>query len=113
MAGASARPRTHAQRHGGGASHQRSPATWPGGSGPAAATASIKAIRSSNDSEFASLLVPRKASPQSCDKSQRQWATKRGTSTSSSEVKGVTTGESTPVIRSEEVMTNPDGLVAN
>src|ERR1700722_4362965 len=88
---------------------QPGPGLMRRGSRPAAATASIKAIRSSNDSEFASLLVPRKASPQSCDKSQRQWATKRGTSTSSSEVKGVTTGESTPAIRSEEVMTNPVG----
>src|SRR5262245_29015559 len=69
------------------------------GATPAATAASSSAMRSSNASEFASLLVPNTASPQSCDSSHLQCAMKRSRSGLKSALNGVTTGESTPLIR--------------
>ena len=51
------------------------------------------------ESEFASELVPKTASPTFCDKSQRHWRTNRSGSGVRSALNGVTTGESTPLIR--------------
>ena len=56
-------------------------------------------MRSSADIELASELVPNMARPQSWLISHLQWAMKRPTSGERSRLKGVTTGERTPLIR--------------
>src|SRR5471030_659116 len=66
---------------------------------PAATTLSRSVMRSSADIELASELVPNMASPQSWLISHLQWAMKRPTSGDRSRLKGVTTGERTPLIR--------------
>src|SRR5262249_21620644 len=70
------------------------------GSIPAATNSSSRFKRSSNDSEFASLLVPNTASPQFCDSNHLQCATNRLPSGARSALNGVTTGASTPRMRS-------------
>ena len=69
------------------------------GSTPAPTSRSSSSIFSSTDSEFASEFVPNTASPTFCDRSQRHWRTKRSGSGERSALKGVTTGDRTPVIR--------------
>src|SRR5476651_2886294 len=66
---------------------------------PAATTLSSRPIRSSADIELASELVPNMASPQSWLSSHLQCAMKRPRSGERSRLKGVTTGERTPLIR--------------
>jgi hypothetical protein len=56
-------------------------------------------MRSSADIELASELVPKTARPQSWLNSHLQCAMKRPTSGERSRLKGVTTGERTPLIR--------------
>src|SRR6266550_5347014 len=70
------------------------------GSTPAATSSSSRLTRSSIDSEFASLLVPKTASPQFCDSSHLQCAIKRWLSGERSVLNGVTTGAKTPRIGS-------------
>ena len=70
--------------------------TFPG-SMPAPRSSPSSASRSSTESELASLVVPKTASPaQPCERSQRQWRTKRAASGDRSERNGVRTGASTP-----------------
>src|SRR5215510_13061027 len=66
---------------------------------PAETMASRRPMRSLADIELASELVPNTASPQSWLSSHLQWAMKRPTSGDRSRLKGVTTGERTPLIR--------------
>ena len=66
---------------------------------PAETIASRRPMRSSADIELASELVPNTARPQSWLSSHLQWAMNRPTSGDRSWLKGVTTGESTPLIR--------------
>ena len=56
-------------------------------------------MRSSTDSELASELVPKTASPTFCESSHRHWRTNRSGSGARSAPNGVTTGESTPLMR--------------
>src|SRR6266480_1926195 len=74
------------------------------GSTPVATSPSSSIVRSSIDSEFASLLVPKTASPQFCDSSHLQCAMKLWLSGERSALNGVTTGASTPRIRSLMVL---------
>src|SRR6266511_5393632 len=67
---------------------------------PAATSSSSSIARSSIDSEFASLLVPKTASPQFCDSNHLQCAMKRWLSGARSALNGVTTGANTPRMRS-------------
>ena len=76
------------------------PGIMRAGSSPAATSRSSSSIFSSTDSEFASELVPNTASPTFCERSQRHWRTKRSGSGLRSALNGVTTGESTPEMRS-------------
>src|SRR5262245_59119659 len=69
------------------------------GSSPLPTSRSSSSIFSSTDSELASELVPKTARPTFCDSSQRHWRTKRSGSGDRSALKGVTTGDRTPVIR--------------
>ena len=65
-------------------------------------------MRSSTDSEFASLFVPNTARPeQPWPSSQRQWRTKRPASGARRGVKGVTTGASTPDSRVVVIAISP------
>ena len=66
---------------------------------PAETIDSRRPMRSSADIELASELVPNTASPQSWLSSHLQCAMKRPTSGDRSRLKGVTTGERTPLIR--------------
>src|SRR5262245_63697198 len=69
------------------------------GSSPAATSPSSSSIFSSTESEFASELVPKTARPTFWDRSQRQCRANRCASGARSAPNGVTTGESTPVMR--------------
>src|SRR5260221_6779143 len=66
---------------------------------PAATSRSSNAMRSSTDSELASLLVPNTASPTFWLSSHLQWRIQRAVSGLRSFLNGVTTGDSTPVLR--------------
>jgi hypothetical protein len=57
-------------------------------------------MRSSVDIEFASLVVPNGASPQFCDSNHWQCLMNRSLSGERSTLNGVTTGASTPRMRS-------------
>src|SRR5215470_11024682 len=70
------------------------------GSTPAFTSRSSNSIFSSVESEFASELVPKTASPTFWLRSQRHCLAKRSGSGERSGLKGVTTGERTPVMRS-------------
>src|SRR5436309_4811496 len=70
------------------------------GSMPAPTSRSSSSTFSSTESEFASEFVPNTASPTFCDRSQRQCRTKRSGSGERSALNEVTTGESTPDMRS-------------
>src|SRR5215831_18846931 len=70
------------------------------GSTPALTSRSSSSIFSSVESEFASELVPKTASPTFWLRSQRHCLAKRSGSGERSGLKGVTTGERTPVMRS-------------
>src|SRR4029077_13443058 len=74
------------------------------GSMRAATRASSKEMRSSVDIEFASLVVPNGASPQFCDSNHWQCLMNRSLSGARSVLNGVTTGASTPRIRSLSIM---------
>src|SRR5215475_2572114 len=69
-------------------------------------------MRSSIDIEFASLVVPNGARPQSCDNNHRQCVIKRSVSGARSALNGVTTGASTPRIRSFADRILVSGIVA-
>src|SRR5690348_15672431 len=79
---------------------------------PAATAASSRPMRSLADIELASELVPNTASPQSWLSSHLQCAMKRPTSGERSRLKGVTTGERTPLIRWAAMMLCPSGIGA-
>jgi hypothetical protein len=64
-----------------------------------ATSASSSAMRSFTESELASLLVPNTARPQFCESSHWHCAMKRRESGARSAVNGVTTGDSTPLMR--------------
>src|SRR5271170_4233926 len=74
------------------------------GSMPEAPNRSSRSMRSSTDSELASLLVPNTASPTFWLTSHLQWRIQRSASGLRSFLNGVTTGDSTPVIRAGWVM---------
>src|SRR5258707_14633548 len=76
---------------------------------PAETMDSRRAMRSLADIELASELVPNTASPQSWLSSHLQCAMKRPTSGDRSRLKGVTTGERTPLIRRAAMMLCPSG----
>src|SRR4029079_14072316 len=75
------------------------------GSTPAPTRRSSSSIFSSVESELASEFVPNTARPTFCERSQRHWRTKRSGSGARSALKGVTTGERTPVMRWVSFMT--------
>src|SRR5690242_6865333 len=79
---------------------------------PAATTLSSSSMRSSADIELASELVPNMARPQSWLSSHLQCAMKRPRSGDRSRLKGVTTGERTPLIRWAAMMLCPSGIGA-
>jgi hypothetical protein len=66
---------------------------------PAATSSSSSIARSSIDSEFASLFVPNRASPQFCESNHLQCLMNRWLSGERSSLNGVTTGASTPRMR--------------
>src|SRR5262249_15322664 len=70
------------------------------GSMPAATSSSSKEMRSSVDIEFASLVVPNGASPQFCESNHWQCLMNLSRSGERSALNGVTTGASTPRMRS-------------
>src|SRR5437588_8229657 len=78
---------------------QPAPGIIRDGSIPAATTASSNVDRSSAAIEFASLLVPNTASPQSCESNHWQCLMNRSQSGERSALNGVTTGASTPRMR--------------
>ena len=67
-------------------------------------------MRSLADIELASELVPNTARPQSWLSSHLQWAMKRPTSGDRSRLKGVTTGERTPLIRAAAMILLLQGM---
>src|SRR5215471_8646693 len=83
-----------------GSAQQPVPGILREGSTPALTSRSSSSTFSSAESEFASELVPKTASPTFWLRSQRHCRTKRSGSGERSGLKGVTTGERTPVMRS-------------
>src|SRR5215831_11289776 len=83
-----------------GSAQQPVPGIIREGSTPALTSRSSSSTFSSVESEFASELVPNTASPTFWLRSQRHCRAKRSGSGERSGLKGVTTGERTPVMRS-------------
>src|ERR1700738_5450431 len=79
---------------------------------PLVTSSSSSAERSSAASEFASLVVPNTTSPQFCESSHWQCATKRSLSGEKSAPNGVTTGARTPRIRWVMIFSESDGYGA-
>ena len=75
------------------------PGIMRAGATPASTSFSSNSMRSPTASEFASELVPNTARPTLFATSHLHWRTKRSLSGLRSALNGVTTGESTPVMR--------------